>query len=180
MRRRPVGCGGSGKFGVYVNCRVVGNKAITSSSAFYRGIAYGCYINGNIGSQVFRYAGALHNCTVTAGNKRSNGSEETDVFPNFGDASFSKPYSGFKSTIENCVLLCNVDLSAVTNSLVVTGKAGANVLAECNTFVVNAATAKIGADGMPQKDSPAVDKQPVGKVPAMLGGVDAAGLQFVH
>ena len=174
------GGAGSGKFGVYVNCRVVGNKATTSSSAFYRGIAYGCYIDGNIGSQVFRYAGALHNCTVTAGNKRSNGSEETDVFPNFGDASFSKPYSGFHATIENCVLLCDVNLSAVTNSLVVTGKARANVSADYNTFAADAAAAKIGADGMPQKDSPAVDMQPVAEVPAILGGVDAAGGQRIY
>ena len=170
------GGAGSGKFGVYVNCRVVGNKATTSSSAFYSGIAYGCYIDGNKGSQVFRYASALHNCTVTAGNTASNGST-TEVFPDFGG---SLPYTGFKATIENCVLLCSVNLSAVTNSLVVTGKAGTKVSADCNTFAADAAAAKIGADGMPQKDSPAVDMQPVAEVPAILGEVDAAGGQRVY
>ena len=78
------------------------------------------------------------------------------------------------------MLLCSVDLSAVTNSLVVTGKAGANVSADCNTFVADVAAAKIGANGVPQKDSPAVDMQPAGEVPAMLGGVDAAGGQRVY
>ena len=172
------GGAGGGKFGVYVNCRVVGNRSTATSSAFYRGIAYGCYIDGNKGPQVFRYAAALHNCTVTASNTASNGAA-TDIFPDFGSAN-SVPYSGFKATIENCVLLCNVNYSAITNSLVVTGKAGANVSADCNTFVADEAAAKIGADGIPQKDSPAVDMQPAGEVPAMLGGVDAAGGQRVY
>ena len=169
------GGAGYGKFGVYVNCRVVGNKATSSSSTFYRGIAYGCYIDGNNGPGVFRYAHALHNCTITAGNM--NGTSAATALGNFGE---SLPYTGFKATIENCVLLCSVNLSAVTNSLVVTGKAGANVSADCNTFVADEAAAKIGADGMPQKDSPAVDMQPVGEVPAMLGGIDAAGGQRIY
>ena len=173
------GGAGYGKFGVYVNCRVVGNRSTANSSAFYKGIAYGCYIDGNKGPHVFRYAAALHNCTVTASNTATNGTE-TSAFPGFGDASYAVPYSGFKATIENCVLLCSVDLSAVTNSLVVTGKAGANVSADCNTFVADVAAAKIGANGVPQKDSPAVDMQPAGEVPAMLGGVDAAGGQRVY
>lgn len=170
------GAAGSGKFGVYVNCRVVGNIAPTTSSAFYCGIAYGCYIDGNIGPQVLRYTSALHNCTVTGGNKDINGTDAS-VFVNFGE---STPYSGFPTTIDNCVLLCYVNLPVVTNSLVVTGKTGAKVILDYNTVVANVAAAKIGADGVPQKDSPAVDKQPAGDVPAMLGGLDAASGQRIY
>ena len=84
------GGAGSGKCGVYVNCRVVGNRSTATSSAFYKGIAYGCYIDGNKGPQVFRYAAALHNCTVTASNTAANGTE-TSAFPGFGDASYAVP-----------------------------------------------------------------------------------------
>ena len=172
------GGAGSGTFGVYVNCRIVGNKATTTSSALYRGIAYGCYFDGNVHNQMFRYANALYGCTITAGNKNLDGTECGSIFVDFAGA---RPYTGFKSTLEGCVLLCKGMNSAyITNSIVVAGRIGANTSTEFNTVLDGIAAAKLDENGVPQKDSPAVDAIVAADVPAILGGRDAALGQRIY
>ena len=172
------GGAGSGTFGVYVNCRIVGNKATTTSSAMYHGIAYGCYFDGNVHNQMFRYANALYGCTITAGNKNLDGTECGSIFVDFAGA---RPYTGFKSTLEGCVLLCKgMNSTYITNSIVVAGRTGANTSTAFNTVLDSIEAAKLDGNGVPQKDSPAVDAIAAADVPAILGGQDADGGQRIY
>ena len=170
------GGAGNGKCGVYVNCRFIGNRAPTTSSALFRGIAYGCLFDGNNGSQLFRYGSKLVNCTITDGNRNWAGDGATGILPNFAESLL--PY--YKPTISGCILLGNVNTQYVTNSIVITGTAGATVPTEGNIFIANAAAAKLDADGAPQSDSPAVDALDAADEPEMLGGLDVAQGQRVY
>ena len=174
------GGAGYGKNAIYVNCRFAGNTGIATSSAIYYGMAYGCYFDGNIGNQLARYVSALRNCTITDGNLKLDGiSEMTNPFPDFG----VKPYDTFTPVIDNCVLLCEGANSAyIANSIVVKGKIGSNSATdlERNILVDSVEAAKIGENGVPLKDSPAVDMLDADEVPAMIGDRDASLGQRIY
>ena len=170
------GGAGCGKYGVYVNCRFTGNKATATSSAFFRGIAYGCYFDANIGDQLCRYATKLINCTVTDGNLKLNGTDEmANPIPDFGTGC----PDGVSPVINGCIFLCQINSAYVTNSIVVKERYGANTATEANIVVESIQSVKL-TDGVPAKDSPAVDVLEAEGVSEFFCGVDAANSQRVY
>jgi hypothetical protein len=143
-------------------------------------MAYGCCFDGNIGNQLARYVSALRNCTITDGNLKLDGiAEMANPFPDFG----VKPYDAFTPAIDNCVLLCEGANSAyISNSIVVKGKIGSNSATdlERNIPVDSVEAAQIGRNGVPLKNSPAVDMLDADEVPAIIGDRDASLGQRIY
>lgn len=66
-------CGGAGFGGIYVNCRIVGNRAWNNGTLRECG-AVNCWFDGNRSAQLVGYSyGDIVNCTFTADNRAPTG-----------------------------------------------------------------------------------------------------------
>ena len=160
----PRGGAGHGYFGKYINCRIVGNKATATSSAMYRGTAFGCFFADNTEGQLFRYCNGLHNCTLA---------DPKGSFPN-PSGYFGTP------TFDNCVFFgYHPEVSTVTHCIIV-GSAGKNVPVDANTFVSDVSALGLNDDCTPaSKTSLVVDAGDNSLLSAELA-TDVAGGQRIY
>lgn len=88
----------------FVRCRIDGNVATGAEPAtVYQGSAYGCFIDGNVGTYAFLYCANVINTTVTASNRRADGVTRAVGFTNAASAPADR------SRIVNSVFACNVN-----------------------------------------------------------------------
>ena len=177
------GIGGGSYGGVLRNCRVVGNEGWRTSGAFYGMYAYGCYVNGNINgsNELCSNPYGVANCTIDSGNFQSDGKTEN-----------MRNFKSIKSTcvFSNCLLLGKLrdaDISGsenpfvATNCIFVTGKANKSLVVDLGgcQWIASVAAAKLTADKVPEKDSPAVDKGDNAGMPEALT-TDLSGGQRIY
>jgi hypothetical protein len=86
---------------------------------------------------------------------------------------------GVSPVIDGCIFLCQINSAYVTNSIVVNERYGANTATAANIVVESIQSVKL-TDGVPAKDSPAVDVLDAEGVSEFFCGVDAANSQRVY
>lgn len=160
--------GGAGYGGVAVGCRVAGNSGSASSGAFYQCRAYNTFVAPSVqngSGQLCRYCYGFANCT-------------------FADFTGSLT-DGFSSsgTVDNCIVLAKGSAAIAANhSIFITGRYTGVVTDSGDTcqWIGGDDDAKL-VDGVPAKDSPAVDRGSVDLAMLSLAGEkDAFGGQRVY